>query len=111
MPKEHLGKSGEQVQHLGGLIRFSSGPERVVILQDRPRNLSREMCPRNILEKMGEQVGTWGDLSDFCMVSEGRSFCRSDTEACHKKCAQEAFWKKWGAGPRPGGSYLIFVGS
>jgi hypothetical protein len=67
-PKEHFGKSGEQVQDSGGLIGFLWGPGRDVILHGRPRNLSQEMC-------------------------------------------QMTFWKKWGACPRPGGTYLIFVGS
>ena len=102
VPKEHFGESGEQVQDLGGLIRFLSGPEREVILKDRPRNLLQEMHPRNILQKAGSRSKTWGDLFDFCRVLKGSSFCRSGPEACDKTCAQGAFWKKCGAGPRPG---------
>ena len=41
VPREHFGKSGEQVQHLGGLIRFLSGLEREVILQVRSQSLSQ----------------------------------------------------------------------
>ena len=28
----------------------------------------------------------------------------------HKKCVRGTFWKKLGAGPTPGETYLIFVG-
>ena len=52
-----------------------------------------------------------GDLSDFCLVMKGMSFCMSGPETCHKKCAQGTFWKKWGAGTTPLGTYLIYVGS
>ena len=68
-----------------------SGLEKQVILQGRPRNLSQELCPRNILEKVGSRSGTWGDLSDFCRVLKGRSFCKSGPEACHKKFSKEHF--------------------
>ena len=68
MPKEHFGKNGEQVQHLG-------------------------------------------DLFDLCGVLKGSSFCKSGPEACHKKCVQGTFWKKCGAVPTPGVTYLIFAGS
>ena len=130
-----------------------AGLERDVILQGRPPNLSREMCPGNILEKVGSRSSTRGDLSDFCRVLKGRSFCKSGPElsqevcprnileklgsrsntwevlfdlcqvlkgrsfckagpeTCHKKYAQETFLEKWGAGPPPGGTYLIFAGS
>ena len=111
VPKEHLGKSGEQFQDLGGLIWFLSGLEKEVILQGRPVNLSQEMCPRNILEKVGSRSNIWGDLFDFCGVLKGGSFCRSGPEAYHKTCGQGTFWEKWGAGPTPGGAYLICVGS
>ena len=35
----------------------------------------------------------------------------SGPETCHNKCAQGTFWKKCGAGPTPGGTYLICGGS
>ena len=111
VPNGLFWKSRGQVQHLGELLRVCSGLETEILLQVRPRSLSQEMCPRNILEKAGSRSKTWGDLFDFCRVLEGRSFCSSGPETCHKKCAQGTFGKKWGAVPRPGGTYLVFVGS
>ena len=87
VPNEHFGKSWEQVQDLGGLTWFLSGPERVVILQSRPINLSQEMCPWNILGKVMSRSSTWQDLFDFCWVLQGSLFCRSGPAACHKECA------------------------
>ena len=80
-------------------------------MQVRSSSLSQGMCPLSILEKVGSRPNTWGGLFDFCKVLGGRSFCKASPETCHKKCFQGAFWKKWGAGPRPGVTYLIFVGS
>ena len=94
--EERFGKSWEQVQHLGRLIWFLSDLAKEFILQGMLPNLSQDMCPRNILEKVGGRFNTWRDLSDFCGVLQGSSFSRSGPEACHKKCAQETFWKKWG---------------
>ena len=80
-------------------------------MQGSPQNLSPEMCPSDILEKVGSMSKTRGDLSDFCRVLRGNSFCQAGPETCHKKCVQRTCWKKWGAGPRPGRTYLILVGS
>ena len=80
-------------------------------MQGRPRNLSQEMCPVNVWEKVEGRSNTWEDFFDFCGVLKGSSFSKSGPEACHKKCVQGTFWKKWGAGPTPGGTYWIFVGS
>ena len=110
-PREHFGKSGEQVRHLAGLIRFSSGLEKEVTLQVRSQSLSQTMRPKDILEKVESRSNTWEDLFDFCWVLKGSSFCRSGPKACHKECAQGTFWKKWRAGSPPGGTYLIFAGS
>ena len=75
VPNGPFWKSREQVQHLRGLTRVCSGLETEILLQVRPRSLSQEMCPRNILEKTGSRSKTWGDLSDFCRVLKVRSFC------------------------------------
>jgi hypothetical protein len=69
------------------------------------------MYPESILEKMGRRPKTWQDLSDFCRVLKGKSFCMAGPETCRKNFPQGAFWNKSGTGPRPGGTYLIFVGS
>ena len=82
-----------------------------MILYVKPRKRPQEMCPRNVLEKVGSRSNTWGDLSDFCRTSQRNSFCKACSQTCHKTCAQGTFWKKWEAGSTPGGTYLIFAGS
>ena len=69
------------------------------------------MCPTIIWEKVWSRSNTWGDLFGFCGVLKGSSFFKSAPETCHKKCVQGTFWNKLGAGPRPGGTYPIFVKS
>jgi hypothetical protein len=69
------------------------------------------VCPTIILEKVWSRSNTWGDLFDFCGVLKGSSFLESAPETCHKKRVQRTIWNKRGAGPRPGGTYLIFVKS
>ena len=109
VPEEHFGKSAEQIRHLGTLIWFWSGLEKGVFLNGRAQKPVTRNMPKEQLGKSGEPVQDLGDLSDFCRVLKGRSFCKAGPGTCHKECAQGTFWKKLGAGPTPGGTYLIFV--
>jgi len=67
-------------------------------------------------------LGSFGELGELWVAlgSSGKHFwevlkrglfCKAGTEPCHKKCAQGTFWKKCGAVPTPGGTYLIFARS
>ncbi len=106
-----FGKSGRQVQHLMGPIQFLLGLAREVTFQVRPRSCSQEVCPRGFLAKVESRFNTWGDLSSFCWVLQGRSLSRSGPEVVHTKCVQGTFWEKWKAGSTPEGTYPVFVGS
>ena len=109
MPEEHLEKVRSKSDTWGHLSDFGLVLKKGSFCMGGPRNLSQELCSKNNGEKIGSRSKTWGDLSDFCRILKGKSFCKAGPGTCHKKCAQGTFWKKLGAGPTPGDTYLIFV--
>ena len=111
MSKEPFGKSGEQVQHLGPYLIFVGPCKGCHFVRQARKPVTRNV-PDEHLGQSGEQVKhLGGGLFDFWRGLKGMSFCKACPQTCHEKCAQATFWKKWGAGPAPEGTYLIFVGS